>query len=162
MVVVADGAKARFFTVQTAETSKNKSSPALIENEVLVNPDQDLPGQELFSGPQSQAGHHQQGKGPAYSYDDHRQQHALEYERRFAQEITEQILTRTRIYQIQELILIAEPRILGLLREVLTPSLPKTLVLNELNKNLCHLNHQELHEYLVKKDLLPELKKASR
>jgi protein required for attachment to host cells len=160
LVVVADGAKARFFSLETAEIPEYESSPYLIEDEVLVNPDQDLSGQELWSGPQSQAGHHQEGKGPAHSYDDRRQKHEMEFERRFAQEIAAEILKRPQTVQAQKLCLIAEPRLLGLLREVLIPALPKTWVLYELDKNLCHLNPQELQEYLANKDLLPSLKKA--
>jgi protein required for attachment to host cells len=160
LVVVTDGAKARFFTLKTAEIPEYESSPYLLEDEVLLNPDQSLSGQQLWSGPQSQAGHYQEGKGSAHSYDDRRQKHEIEFERRFAQEIANQILKRTQLHQSQQLILIAEPRLLGLLREVLIPTLPKTLMLSELDKNLCHLTHQELHEYLANKDLLTFPKKA--
>jgi protein required for attachment to host cells len=160
LVVVADGTKARFFTLETAERPEYQSSPYLLEDEVRVNPAQDLSGQQLWSGPKSQAGHYQEGKGSAHSYDDRRQNHEIEFERRFAQEIAAQILNRTQAHLVQQLFLIAEPRLLGLLRKVLVPSLPKTLVLSELDKNLCHLTPQELHQYLADSDRLPFPKRA--
>jgi len=159
--MVADGAKARFFTLETVERTKNKSSSYLIEHEDLINPNQDLSEKELWSSSQSQAGHYREGSSKAHSFDDHRQNHEIEFERRFAQEITSEVLKQIKIYQIQIFFLIAEPRLLGLLREVLIPMLPKPLIIKELNKNLCHLTSQELSEYLFSKDLLPLSKKAS-
>jgi protein required for attachment to host cells len=154
LVVVADGAKARFFSLGVRERADGELSPYLLEDETLVNPEQTQQGQQLWSGPESQAGHYQEGKGRAHSYDDRRRDHEVEFERRFAQAIAEQILGQIQTHQLQSLLLIAEPRILGLLREVLIPTLPKTLKLSELDKNLCHLTPQELHEYLAERDLL--------
>jgi protein required for attachment to host cells len=154
LVVVADGAKARFFTLEEKEFARGEFRPHLVETEGLVNPEQKLPGQQLWSGTESQAGHFQEGKSQAHSYDDRRRDHEVEFERRFAQSITEQILSQTQTHQLHHLLLIAEPRLLGLLREVLKPALPKTLKLRELDKNLCHLKPQELHEYLANRHLL--------
>lgn len=152
LVVVADGAKARFFTLEVKELAGGKVGPYLLEDETLVNPDQTQAGQQLWSGPESQAGHFQEGKSQAHSYDDRRRDHQVEFERRFAQAITAQI--QGQVQSLQRLLLIAEPRILGLLREVLMPTLPKALQVSELDKNLCHLTAQELHEYLAKRELL--------
>ncbi len=154
LVVVADGAKARFFTLEVKERAGGEPGPYLLEEESLVNPDQMQPGQQLWAGPESQAGHYQEGKGQAHSYDDRRRDHEMEFERRFAHSIAEQVLSRTQTHPCQRLLLIAEPRLLGLLREVLIPALPKTLKLRELDKNLCHLKPQELHAYLAERDLL--------
>jgi protein required for attachment to host cells len=154
LVVVADGAKARYFTSEVKELAQGEIGSYLHEDESLINPDQLEEGKELWSGPESQAGHYQQGKSKAHSYDDHRKDHEHEYERRFARSITEQILIRAHNHQLQRLLVIAEPRLLGLLREVLVPKLPKTLELTEIDKDLCHLRPQELHEYLTQRDLL--------
>lgn len=153
LVVVADGAKVRFFTLKEKEV-EDESRPHLIEDKALLNPEQKLPGQQLWSGAESQAGHFQEGKSQAHSYDDRRRDHEVEFERRFAHLISEQILSQT--HQLHHLLLIAEPRLLGLLREALIPALPKTLQLHELDKNLCHLKPQELYEYLADKHLLAQ------
>lgn len=154
LVVVADGAKARYFTSEVKELAQGEIGSYLLEDASLVNPDQMEEGKELWSGPESQAGHYRQGRSTAHSYDDHRQDHELEYERRFARSITEQILLRTHTHPLQRLVVIAEPRLLGLLREVLIPKLPKALELTEIDKNLCHLRPDELYEYLTKRSLL--------
>jgi protein required for attachment to host cells len=154
LVVVADGAKARLFTLALKEAADGELHPCLLEHEALVNPAQQQPGQQLWSGPESQAGRFQRGKSQAHRYDDHRRDHELEYERRFVQAISKPILNRTQTHELHHLLLIAEPQILGLLREVLRPALPKTLKLSELAKNLCHLKPQELQEYLTQRHLL--------
>jgi protein required for attachment to host cells len=146
--------KSAFFALEEKEFTRGEFRPHLIETEGLVNPEQKLLGQQLWAGTESQAGHFQEGKSQAHSYDDRRRDHEVEFERRFAQAITEQILSQTQTRPLHHLLLIAEPRLLGLLREVLKPALPKKLKLRELDKNLCHLRPQELHEYLANRHLL--------
>jgi protein required for attachment to host cells len=154
LVVAADGAKARYFTLEAKELAKGEIGAYLLEDESLVNPDQLEEGKELWSGPESQAGHYKQGRSTAHSYDDHREDHELENERRFARTITEQILLRTHTHPLQRLVIVAEPQLLGLLREVLIPKLPKALELTEIDKDLCHLRPHELFEYLTQRNLL--------
>ena len=45
----------------------------------------------------------------------------IEFERRFAQKIATNIAHLTQVYQAQRVLLIAEPQILGLMREALIP-----------------------------------------
>ncbi|MBI4785308.1 MAG: host attachment protein [Oscillatoriophycideae cyanobacterium NC_groundwater_1537_Pr4_S-0.65um_50_18] len=153
LVVVADGEKANFLTLKEKDV-EGEFHPYLVEDKTLLNPEQKLSGQQLWAGAASQAGHFQEGKSQAHSYDDRRQDHEVEFERRFAHLISEQILSQT--HQLHHLLLIAEPRLLGLLREALIPALPKTLKLRELDKNLCHLKPQELYEYLADRHLLAQ------
>lgn len=153
LVVVADGAKVRFFNL-SEKNIRGELCPYLIEDEALLNPEQKLPGQQLWSGAESQAGRSQAGKSQAHSYDDRRRDHEVEFERRFARLISKQILSQA--HQVHHLLLIAEPRLLGLLREALGPSLPRTLKLRELDKNLCHLKPEELYEYLADRHFLAQ------
>ncbi len=150
LIVVADGTKARFFTLESSSTPEYESSPYLVERESLSNPLQELTGQELWSAPQAQVGHHD-SKGSAQSYDDHRRKHEIEYERRFAVKIIDTIQEHFQSHHLDKLILVAEHRLLGLLRDML----PKIQNIVELDKNLSHMNPKELHEYLVKQDALP-------
>lgn len=147
LVIAADGAKARFFSLEFGE----HYHPCLREQEALVNVFHDQKAQQLWSSPESQAGHYQEGKSSAHSYDDHRQDHKVEFDRRFVQAIADQVLPQAT--QLQRLLLIAEPHILGLLRDILIPVLPKTLEVSELDKNLNHLSPQEIYEYLTNQAL---------
>jgi protein required for attachment to host cells len=160
LIVVTDRAKARFFTLETPDLTDYKVSPRLVENEVLVNPEQELADRQLWANPKSQAGHYQEGKGTAHSYDDRRQNHDIEFQRRFAKDLAAQVLNQAQVQEARRLVLIAEPQFLGLLREVLTPALPKSLALEELDKNLCNLTPQQLYEYLAGRNYLPSPQKA--
>ncbi|MEM9482623.1 MAG: host attachment protein [Cyanobacteria bacterium P01_F01_bin.116] len=55
----------------------------------------------------------------------------------------------------RQIIVIAAPQILGLMRDVFTPLLPKQLKINELARDLCHFKPHELHDYLTKTGKLP-------
>ena len=148
LVIVADGAAARFFTLESSATPEYESSPYLVAGETIANPSQELTGEELWSAPQSQVGHYQ---GSVQNYDDHRQQHQVEYERRYAAQIVDKIQDYRQSHHVDELIIVAEHKLLGLLRDVL-PKIPNIV---ELDKNLSHLNPKEIHEYLAKQDVLP-------
>jgi protein required for attachment to host cells len=153
LLAVIDGTKARFLTLEPADLSEPKSRPHFIEQKCLLNPDQELQGQELWAS--AKTGRNRGIAGQAHSYDDGRDHHRVEFERRFAQMITTQILHLIEAHQAQQLLLIAEPKILGLVRDVLVPVLPKKVTINELAKSLCQLNPHELFEYLMSKQLLP-------
>ncbi len=160
IVAVIDGTKARFLTLELEELPDDDFGPNLIEREALSNPAKKLAGQELWAN--IKTGRNRGAGNQAHSYDDHRQNHIVEFERRFAQNISDRIVSLIGVYQTRHLLLIAEPQILGLIREALMPILPKKLELTELAKDLCQFKAKELHEYLADKKLLPARKNSSR
>jgi protein required for attachment to host cells len=153
LVTAIDGETARFFTLESADP---ESERMLVEHEGLVSPERGLQGDELWANTKS--GRNRGMGGQAHSYDDHRQNHRLEFERRFAQAIATKLLSLVQKHEVQKLILIAEPQILGLMRDIFLPQLPKQLKVSELVRNLCHLKPHELHEYLAEKRQLPARK----
>jgi protein required for attachment to host cells len=157
IVAAIDGTKARFLTLEPGELGA--PGPKAIEHEGLANAAQEIQGQELWSS--SKTGRNRGVGGQAHSYDDRREHHMIEFERRFAQAIATRIVELAQTHQAQQLILAAEPQILGLMREALAPLLPKTLKMSELAKDLCHFKSHELHQYLASRELLPAYKKAS-
>jgi protein required for attachment to host cells len=160
IVAVIDGSRARFLTLEPVDFPEHESGPNLIEQAELYNASHEQPDQELWANVKT--GRNRGAGGQSHSYDDHRQNHRVEFERRFAQEITSQLISFTQIHQAQHLLLVAEPQILGLMREALAPVLPKHLKLNELAKDLCQLKPNQLHDYLASKELLPAHRKAPR
>lgn len=156
VVAVIDGTKARLFTLEPAEIPQYQSGPNLIEREYLTN--QERQGKALWA--ETKTGRNRGSSGQAHNYDDHRDNHLEEFERSFAKEIVSKINDLMQSSQSQQLILVAEPHILGLLRESLSPHLPKGLKLQELAKDLCKLKPAELHEYLAQRELLPIRKMA--
>ncbi|HBB31917.1 MAG TPA: host attachment protein [Cyanobacteria bacterium UBA8803] len=159
LVTAVNGTKARFFTLEQAELPEYESGPNLIEQKDLCNPANDLAGKDLWTNVKT--GRNQGSAGQAHGYDDHRENHIGELGRRFAQTIAAEIVNLTQTHRSQRLVLVAEPQILGLLRETLGPLVPKNLQIQELAKDLCKLKPLELHEHLALKNLLPARKKVS-
>ncbi|MBE9166570.1 host attachment protein [Pleurocapsales cyanobacterium LEGE 06147] len=159
LVVVVNRTKARFFTLEKAQVPEYESGPNLSERKELLNPTQDFAGKDLWSNVKT--GRNKGSGGQAHAYDDHRQSHLIEFERRFAQAIADEIVHLSQQYHARRLVLVAEPQILGLLRETLAPQLLKDLKVQELAKDLCHLKPLELHKHLAAKELLPARQNVS-
>lgn len=157
VVAVMNGSKARFLTLESCTIPELNGAYNLVEQDGLFSSEHQLAGQDLWST--SKTGRNRGSNGQAHSYDDHRQQHRVEYDRRFAGEIAQQLLQVLQTAQAQQLILVAEPQFLGITREALTPALPKGLDVIELAKDLCNLTPTELQTYLAQKDLLPTLQR---
>lgn len=151
-VVVADGARARFFTLDAGQPGLK--SAGLVEQAALVNPEAEESGREKFSDAKSgrntaplQAG--------AHGYDDHRNRHDDEVERRFARQVAHMAVERAGAARAGHLVLAAEPRLLGMLREAITVPPASSLQLRELASNLAKLPPHEVYAHLVKEAALP-------
>lgn len=152
-VAVINGTQARFFTLDSAATSEYESSPNLLEHEGVVDPTKELHGQELWAN--TKTGRNRGSRGQDHSYDDHRQNHESEFEKRFVNKISSAMLDVIQKNQARQLILVAEPQILGMMREAMVDNLFKTLKIKEVAKDICHFNVNQIHDYLAKKELLP-------
>lgn len=157
-VAVINGTQARFFTLDSAAISEYESSPNLLEHPGLSEPTKEMLGQELWAN--TKTGRNRGTSGQAHSYDDHRQNHEIEFEKRFANEITNTMLNIVQTHQARQLILVAEPQILGLMREAMTDKLFKNLNIKEVAKDICHFSVTQIHDYLAKKELLPACNKV--
>lgn len=157
-VAVMNGTQARFFTLDSAATSKYESSPNLVEQQSLSDVTQELHGQELWAN--TKTGRNRGSNGQAHAYDDHRQNHKIEFEKRFAHRISDAMLNIIRSYDTRQLILVAEPKILGIMRASMTDNSFKTLNIHEVTKDICHFKVNQIHDYLAKKELLPACQKV--
>ena len=88
-VVVADGSRARLFTLEPTKSKRMQSGPKLVEQKDLVLPEKDTRGRDLWTDLKSGRGR-AWGGGPSHGYDDHREQHVDEFERRFAQKVADE------------------------------------------------------------------------
>lgn len=102
VVVVADGSRARLFTL-VADTA---SGARLEEREVRVNLEHRALDRDKFSNtrPGSTPA---PGGGPAHGFDDHRARHDQEHERGFAREITALALDLARRHHATHLVIAA-------------------------------------------------------
>lgn len=159
-VAVINGTQARFFTLDSAALSDHESSPNLIEHEGLSDSTKELRGQELWAN--TKTGRNRGTSGQAHSYDDHRQNHKVEFGKRFAQKISNAMVNLINAEGAKQLIVVAEPQILGLMRETIKDGLFKNLNVTEVDKDICHFNSNQIHDYLAKKSLLPACQRVYR
>lgn len=130
-----------------------------MEHQALLNPIQSQAGRELWTS--SKSGGNRGTTRQSHGYDDHRQSHLKEFDRRFAHTINAGITHFIHTYPIQHILLVAEPQILGHLRPILMATLPKALLPVEVAKDLCNLSVSEIYKYLLDQQLLPRLAKQA-
>ena len=143
VVVVINNSQARFFSLEQAEWPEYESGPHLIEQS-------NLEGSTLKSdrGLWTKINKKQQD-------DRALEEDRYTFERKFAQEITGEIIHLIRIKQGQKLILIARTQILNLIHKSFTPTLFHNLHIQELPKDLSHFSSSQIHQYLAQKQLVP-------
>lgn len=146
-ILVADRARARFFVLEGPLEHRPGDAPRLLELETLVDPEGELTGQETFAD--SRSGTNHAGSGASYEYDEHREGHRREVERRFAKRVAAAASVFARDHDAQKLVLAAEPRMLGVLRHVLATSLPRDMTLVELARDLSWHTPEHIRSTLV-------------
>jgi protein required for attachment to host cells len=150
LVAVVDGTTARFLTLKPLDFPQYESGPKLVELDGLFTDEKEQSGADLWGT--TKPGRNRGTLGQAHGYDDHREQHMAEFSRRFAQSVAHRIDELLKTHGASSLVLVAEPQILGLLRDAITP---KSVMIHTLAKDLCSLKPHELQNYLAKQDLLP-------
>jgi protein required for attachment to host cells len=153
LVAVMNGTKARFLTLEPASLTEPEAGMKLVEQDSLLNPENELLGQDLWST--SKTGRNRSTSGQSHAYDDHREQHCVEFEKRFANQITHHIAQLVQAHEIQQLLLVSEPQFLGLMRDSLAGTLPKRLEVTELAKSIAQMTAAQMHQYLAEQALLP-------
>lgn len=153
-VVVAGGGRARFFTLEEAQCPELESGPNLREINDLINPEAETRDKQVWSDMKS--GRNRGAGGSAHGYDDHRSQHEDEFDRRFARSVAREAARITRSGAAKNLVLVAQKRILGILRSELEPLIKSGIPIRELAKDLTKLAPIELQAHLAREQLVPE------
>lgn len=144
-IVVADARRARFFSVEPGDAPRHKIT--LVEHMDLVNPDIRALGESVAGRPRTETNTNRQA-GPMHPIGAQRERHRLDLERRFGREIARQASELTSDWKEGTFMLIAEPRLLGLMRGHLREALSPALTLKELAKNYAQLSASELRDQL--------------
>lgn len=144
-VVVADGARARLFSVELSDT---KAERKLVERDSLAN------DEYRYGDPNE--GISNRDAGPVHPHGAQRDRHRREIERRFAAELAHRAAEFTSGWPAGAVILIADPRMLGLLREAVRGALKPGLELKELAKDYATLTTRELEQRLIVSGALPD------
>ena len=151
-VIAADGGRARLFVVETGGSGQPGLS--LVERESLVNPEYRAHGVDLPGRTRGERVSNRQA-GDVHPVDARRDQHRLEIERRFAREIAQHAGALTQSWTTGSVVLVADPRMLGLLREPLRKALRLGIDLKELAKDYSHFTAPELRDHLALNHLMP-------
>lgn len=127
-ILVADGAQARFFRVM--KSAAPRRGLRLHEIAKLANPEAPVPG------------------APS-------EPHRLEQARRFSASIVERAAELLEPCRGGRILVIAEPQLLGLLREPLRQALKSEIRLEELARDYSALSTNELERILAQQGLIP-------
>ena len=149
-IVSADGARARMFLLQKDSTLQVGSR--LVEKINLVNTDYTARGVDA-PRVRSERNTSRQA-GPMHPQDAERDRHRIELARRFAREIAAHASSMCQAGRADKLILVAEHRMLGLLRQPLRAAVDKRVTIGEIARNHTHLTPSRLHQRLAADDLI--------
>ena len=159
-IVAADGKIARFYGIEEVESPRVKL--ALVERTVLTNEtDLKVLGNSVTGKVRTET-NTSRGSGPVHPMGAQRERHRVELGRRFALEIVRQTAALTRQWEQGTVVLVAEPQLLGLMRELMRKGLHRGIDLKELAKDYAHLTATELHGHLALHKLVPEARCAAQ
>lgn len=143
-VVTADRRVARIYLRE--EAAELVSGSRLAEQAEVLNSENMARGHDA---PQTRSERNtSRQSGPMHPYGDQRQQHRLEIDRRFARDVAGKAVSIVGSWRNGSLLVIAEPQMLGLLRDALDGRLAKEIELKELARDYTHLTPGKLHRLL--------------
>ena len=147
LVAVVDGAQARFFTLNATESiDQGQPGPHLTEHSSLNNIEKTIATKGTshnLIGRKHHGSRHEKTT------------HSAETGRRFTSKVLLHIGSIAKSVPSHHLVLVAQPHMLGSLRDSVRNYVPSAMVISELAKDLCRLSAHELHKYLTTKQLLP-------
>jgi protein required for attachment to host cells len=149
--IIADASRARLFIVVPDDSPRRKMR--LAERVSLVNQETKARGRSGTGQVKSERNTNRQA-GPMHPIGAQRARHRLEHERRFGAEIVERAIALTAHWDHGVMVLIAEPRLLGLMRERLRRALRSEIKLEELAKDYSGLSTAELERVVVSQRLI--------
>lgn len=153
-VIVADQTHARLYICDDNHRLE-ATRPKFEEVDEVLNPMEPHLAKEAWTNIQS--GRNHGASSQAHGYDDHRQNHLDEFERRYCSEIAQRGKLLIEHYDLRSIILVSPPRLLGFIRKVSYPVWPGSLKIHEVAKDLAKASTSNIYQYLVNHELLPSV-----
>lgn len=153
-VVVASSGRAKLFTLEPSELPEMESGPNLVERKQLSSEEPKAPAGELWS--EVKSSRNRAPNGGSHAYDDHRDRHLAEYERRFAADVAQAATTLAAKSGAKKVILVAHDHFLGVMRDAMRPNFRNGTRLLEFAKDLSKLSAHEIHAHLSRDQMLPQ------
>ena len=151
-VVVADGARARIFLVQ--ETDAPRAPFRLVERDVLTNADLRSRGRSVTGRVRTETNTNREA-GPVHPMGAQRERHRIELERRFSVEVARKTAALARDWPEGSVVLVADPRMLGFLRDAVRGALTPGIRVKELAKDYARLTAPRLQDRLAEDGVVP-------
>lgn len=151
-IVVADAKIARFFRIEPSDSPRSKVK--LVERHALENPGVEAVRKNGAGRVKTERVSNRQA-GDVHPIEQRRQQHRLELDRRFGHDIARHTARIVKDWKEAAVVLVAEPRLLGLMREPLRKALHAGIDLKELAKDYTHFTPAELHDQLALSSVIP-------
>lgn len=142
-VLIADGARARIVRRRNANSDTDVQAEDLvfaIDHKKTGEIMSDRPGRSFAP------------EGARRSAKEYRSEPEKDQETRFAGMLVDELERRLRAHEFEKLSIVAEPRMLGMLRQKLSPALRQTVVA-EVAKDLTKLPRQELDKAIAELDI---------
>jgi len=149
IVVVTDGGFARLYRVESLDDAR--PAARLVERALVQHPD--VGARSSTGQPHSETNTNREA-GPVHPMGAQRERHRVEHERRFARDIARTAAAVTKDWARGTVVLVAEPGMLGLLREPLRAALGRAVLLKELAKDYGGLSSSELLDRLSKNGII--------
>ena len=154
-LLVADSARARLFSVQDTLDESLSSGAMLRERQDLVNPpaklqEQELPAKDRRGGRRN---NHGSMRGGGYAVEDLEQSSHTENTRRFVRELVAAAASLVKSLRADQLVVVASPRLLGLLRPEIRKSVDVDLV--ECAEDLTRQGPARIQKTLAARKLVP-------
>lgn len=155
-VIVADGARARFMVLERYTAVPPRAALRLVESAKLSNPEHTVEGRRAMRKIKSgrDTG---RGRMAPHGYTDKREPHEAEVLRRFASRIAEQATALVTTGKMSSMVLVADPRMLGLLRAALEPVSKGGVTVRELAHDYTGCTAPQLQQHLRENGLLPDI-----
>jgi hypothetical protein len=156
-VLSVDHTKARFYLLKPAERPMEQWSPILHPLDEIINVHWLEQEKEMLTGGNRHS-YHVGICGNAntnHGFDDHLASHKVEIDKKFSREITNRLRQFLAENSAEGLVIAAESKVLGRLREQMGEEFKAKMSVEEVNNNLCNLKPVPLHEHLAKLGLLP-------
>jgi protein required for attachment to host cells len=151
-VVVADARRARFFLLQ--ESAAPRAAVRLAERGVLSNMTLRARGRSVTGRVRTETNTNREA-GPMHPMGAQRERHRIELERRFSGQVASKAATLVRKWLTGTVVLIADPRMLGFLREAVRGALKPGIRVKELAKDYARLTASRLRDRLAGDGVVP-------
>lgn len=157
-ILSVDHTKARFYILKDAERPAEQWSPVLCPIDEFINvhwleqEKESLSGGTRMSYRVGLAGN----SNTVHGFDDHLDSHQIEIDKRFSREINTRLRLLMQESAPEKLIIAAESKILGRLREQMGGEYSSKIQVEEVALNLCNLRPVEIHERLSQLSLIPK------